>query len=105
MCTASRKDFNLMHPALNRRPEREPNLFDYVPKNVWREVYRGGWAELKTVQKVEFVVEIIFFSLLIASFAYSSYLREGNVLGLILAFGLVWLLLGAFFLLLIRFVL
>lgn len=83
-------------------PEREPNLLDYVPKNVWREVYRGRWNELRTVQKFEFVVEVIFISLFIATFVYSSYLREGNVLGLLLAFGLVWLLLGAFFFLLTR---
>ena len=93
-----------MYRVHNQRPEHEPNLFDYVPKNVWREVYRGRWGELKTVQKVEFVVEIVFLSLFTATFVYSSYLREGNMLGLILAFGLVWLLLGAFFFLLTRFV-
>jgi hypothetical protein len=34
----------------NQTPEPEPNLFDFVPKSVWREVYRGRWAELGAVQ-------------------------------------------------------
>jgi hypothetical protein len=45
----------------NREPE--PNLFDYVPKNVWREVYRGRWVELRGIQKAEFIVEVVFFVL------------------------------------------
>jgi len=80
------------------------NLFDFVPKNVWREVYRGRWAELRGIQKAEFIVEVVFFLIFIGSFAYNSYLHEGNVLGLVLSFGAVWLVLGAFFLLLTRFV-
>ena len=60
--------------------------------------YRGRWAELRTVQKVEFIVEIVFWSLFIGSFAYSSY-RGGHVLGLILAFGVVWVVLGGVLLL------
>jgi hypothetical protein len=85
-----------------QRHESEPNLFDFIPKNVWREVYRGRWAELRTVQKVEFIVEIVFWSLFIGSFAYSSY-RGGHVLGLILAFGVVWVVLGGFFFLMTRY--
>ena len=81
-----------------------PNLFDFVPKNVWREVYRGRWAELRRIQKAEFMVEVAFFLLFIGSFVRNSYLHEGNVLGLVLSFGVVWLVLGAFFLLLTRFV-
>ena len=81
-----------------------PNLFDFFPKNVWREVYRGRWAELRRIQKAEFIVEVVFFLLFIGSFASNSYLHEGNVLGLVLSFGVVWLVLGAFFLLLARFV-
>jgi hypothetical protein len=45
----------------------EPNLFDFMPKNVWREVYRGRWRELRPVQKAEFVVEIVFFTLFSAA--------------------------------------
>jgi hypothetical protein len=80
------------------------NLFDFVPKNVWREVYRGRWTELRVIQKAEFIVEVVFFLLFIGTFAYNSYLHEGNVLGLVLSFGVVWLVLGAFFLLLTRLV-
>jgi hypothetical protein len=61
-----------------------------------------AWAELRTVQKVEFIVEIVFWSLFIGSFAYSSY-RGGHVLGLILAFGVVWVVLGWFFFLMTRY--
>jgi hypothetical protein len=81
----------------------EPNLFDFVPKQVWREVYRGRWAELGAVQKAEFIVEVIFFVLLIGGLSYASY-REGNVLSLMMWFGGGWLVLGGFFFLLSRFV-
>ena len=82
----------------------EPNLFDFVPKNVWREVYRGRWGELRRVQKAEFAVEIVFFALFLGGFAYNAYIREGHRLSLVLSFGVVWLILGAFFYLLTRFV-
>jgi len=81
----------------------EPNLFDFVPKQVWREVYRGRWTELGVVQKTEFIVEVVFFALLIGGLSYGSY-REGNVLSLMMWFGVGWLVLGAFFFLLSRFV-
>lgn len=76
----------------------EPNLFDFVPKNVWREVYRGHWNELRPVQKPEFVVELAFFPLLIGCVVYNAYI-QGNVLNMVVSFGVVWLLLGAFFVL------
>ena len=82
----------------------EPNLFDFVPKNVWREVYRGRWDELRAVQKAEFVVEIVFLALFIGVFGYNYYIGEGQVLGLVASFGVVWLILGAFFYLLTRFI-
>ena len=87
-------------------PERtsEPNLFDFMPKNVWREVYRGRWRELRPVQKAEFVVEIVFFTLFLGGFAYNAYIRDGHWLSLLLSFGVVWLILGAFFYLLTRFI-
>jgi hypothetical protein len=81
----------------------EPNLFDFVPKSVWREVYRGRWAELRVVQKAEFIVEVVFFGLFIGGLTFGSY-REGNVLSLMVWFGLAWLVLGGFFFLLSRFV-
>jgi VIT1/CCC1 family predicted Fe2+/Mn2+ transporter len=85
-----------------RRPE--PNLFDFVPKSVWREVYCGRWGGLRPVQKAEFVVELVFFALSIGGFVYNSYIRDGHVLALVVSFGVVWLILGAFFYLLTRFI-
>lgn len=81
----------------------EPNPFDFVPKQVWREVYRGRWAELVAVQKAEFIVEVVFFVLFVGGLTYISY-REANILGLMEWFGLGWLVLGGFFFLLSRFV-
>jgi hypothetical protein len=87
-------------------PERKPapNLFDFVPKRVWREVYCGRWGGLRPVQKAEFVVELVFFALFVGSFIYNSYIRDGSVLPVVVSFGAVWLILGAFFYLLTRFV-
>jgi len=85
-------------------PGREPNLFDFMPKSVWREVYRGRWRELSPVQKAEFVVEIVFFTLFLGAFAYNDYIRDGHWFSLLLSFGFVWLILGAFFYLLTRFI-
>ena len=82
----------------------EPNLFDYVPKSVYREVYCGRWRELRPVQKAEFVVEVIFFTLFLGGSAYNLYIQDGNWLGLALGFGAIWLILGAFFYLLTRFI-
>ena len=75
-----------------------------MPKNVWRDVYRGGLRELRPVQKAEFVIEIVFFSVFLGGFAYNAYIREGQWLSLVLAFGVVWLILGAFFYVLTRFI-
>ena len=91
------------NPIHNQRPESEPNLFDFVPKNVWREVYRGRWAELRVIQKAEFIVEVVFFVLFTGSIIRISY-HEGNVLTLVVGFGVVWLILGGFFYALSRYV-
>jgi hypothetical protein len=91
---------NRIHDPLSAS---EPNLFDFVPKQVWREVYRGRWSELRAVQKAEFIVEMVFFVLFVGGLTYCSY-REGNILGLAIWFGLAWLILGGFFFLLSRFV-
>jgi uncharacterized ion transporter superfamily protein YfcC len=90
-------------PIRNQRPASEPNLFDFVPKNVWREVYRGRWSELRAIQKAEFGVEVVFFVLFIGSIIRISH-REGNVLSLVVGFGLVWVVLGGFFYVLSRYV-
>ena len=92
------------HRIHDPRRTPEPNLFDYVPKNVWREVYRGRWGELRAVQKAEFVVEIVFFTLFLGGFAYTAYIRGGHWLSLLLSFGVAWLILGAFFYLLTGFI-
>jgi hypothetical protein len=91
---------NRIHDQLSAS---QPNLFDFVPKQVWREVYRGRWSELGAVQKAEFVVEVVFFVLFIGGLTYGSY-REGNMLSLVVWFGLGWVVLGGFFFLLSRFV-
>jgi hypothetical protein len=87
----------------NQLSASHPDLFDFVPKQVWREVYRGRWSELGAVQKAEFVVEAVFFVLFIGGLTYGSY-REGNMLSLAAWFGLGWVVLGGFFFLLSRFV-
>ena len=50
------------------------------------------------------MVELVFFALFIGGFVYNSYIRDGNVLALVVSFGAVWLILGAFFYLLTRFI-
>ncbi|HZP62242.1 MAG TPA: hypothetical protein VFB28_02410 [Terriglobales bacterium] len=90
-----------MRTGVHHDKEPPPNLFDYVPKYVWREVYRGRWAELRGIQKAEFIVEVLFFLLFIGAIVHTSYLN-GSLIGLLLSFGAVWLVLGAFFLLLTR---
>jgi hypothetical protein len=92
---------NRIHDS-GHRPE--PDLFDFVPKTVWREVYCGRWRELRPVQKAEFVVEVVFFTLFLGAFVYNSYIRSGQVLSLVVSFGVVWLILGVFFYLLTRFI-
>ena len=87
----------------NQLSASHPDLFDFVPKQVWREVYRGRWSELGAVQKAEFVVEVVFLVLFIGGLTYGSY-REGNMLSLVVWFGLGWVVLGGFFFLLSRFV-
>jgi hypothetical protein len=56
----------------NQLSASHPDLFDFVPKQVWREVYRGRWSELGAVQKAEFVVEVVFFVLFIGGLTYGS---------------------------------
>jgi hypothetical protein len=91
------------HRIHDQSGEPEPNLFDYVPKNVWREIYLGHWGQLTLVQKAEFFVEVVFFVLFIGSLVYHSF-HSGNLLSLSVSFGLVWLVLGGFFWLLARYV-
>lgn len=91
-------------PHQNPEHNPEPDLFPKVAKNVWREVYQGRWAELARIQKAEFIVEVLFFGLFTCGFSYFAYVRGGNWLGLIVTFGGVGAILGAFFFLLTRFI-
>ncbi len=93
-------DDNQKHDRRRYDPER--NFFDFVPKNVWGEVYQGRWAELTKVQQVEFIIEVLFLVLFIGGFAYIAYLRGGDLAGLLVAAGVVGGILAIFFFLLTR---
>ena len=82
--------------------EQSPNLLDFPPVSTWREVYQGRWSKLKTVQKLEFVIEVAFFTLFFGLVVYESYLRSANLAGLGLAFAIVGAMFGGFFFLLRR---
>ena len=81
--------------------EPAPNPLDSMGKYVWREVSQGRWQQLRTVQKIEFVIEVIFFLALFGAFLYGAY-SGGRLVGFGLAFVGVGFLLGAFFWLLGR---
>ncbi len=82
--------------------EQSPNLFDFPLVSTWREVYQGRWNKLKTVQKLEFVIEVGVFALFSGLVMYESYLRSANLAGLGIAFAIVGGMLGGFFFLLRR---
>ena len=52
-------------------------------------MYYGRWGGLRPVQKAEFVVELVFFALLVGSLVYNSYIRDGSVLPVVVSFGAV----------------
>jgi hypothetical protein len=85
-----------------RKDETSPNLFNFAPINTWREFYRGRWDKLTKVQRIEFLIEIVFFTLFFGGVIYAAYFRNGHFIGLILAFGTVGAVLGGFFFLLTR---
>lgn len=91
-----------MNRVDNQGPQEPPNLLEGAPRNVWLEVYQGRWRFLPRIQKAEFIIEIAFAILFFGAFAYASYFRNGNGLGLLLAFGFVGAVLGIFFYLLSR---
>jgi hypothetical protein len=78
-----------------------PNPLAVNGKYVWREVYQGRWQQLRTVHKIEFLIEVIFFLALFGGFLYGAY-AGGKLVNFGLAFVSVGLLLGAFFWLLRR---
>ena len=81
--------------------EPAPNPLNSMGKYVWREVYQGRWQQLRTVQKIEFVSEVIFILALFGGSLYGAY-AGGKLASFGLAFVGVGLLLGAFFWLLSR---
>ena len=85
-----------------RSDKHEPNLLDFPPRNVWREVYQGRWRELPNVQKIEFVIELAFCLMFIGRLTYFDYVRNGNLIAFALDFGTVGIALGGFFWLLRR---
>jgi len=82
--------------------ENEPRLVSPVPLNVWREVYNGRWADLRVVQKAEFVIEVAFFLVFAGWSLYFGF--AGSVTGTLLVWGTVLLVLVLFFFVLTRFV-
>lgn len=84
-----------------RQHEPLPNPVAVNGMYVWREVYQGRWQKLRAVQKIEFLIEVIFFLALFSGFVYSAY-AGGRFLGFGMSFLGVGLMLGAFFWLLSR---
>jgi hypothetical protein len=82
--------------------EDEPRLVNPVALNVWREVYNGRWADLRIVQKAEFVIEVIFGSVLCGWLLYFGFV--GSVPGTLLVWGTVLIVLLSFFFVLTRFI-
>jgi hypothetical protein len=84
------------------RDEREPNLLNFVPKNMWREVYQGRWNGLRKVQKAEFIVEVVFCGLFFGGLSYFGLVREGGFVAFVISFTVVGAVLAVFFWLLAR---
>jgi hypothetical protein len=95
---------NGKHPHLGRRDEPAPNPLDFVPKNVWRELYQGRWQELTRLQKSKLAVEALFWSLFVVGLGYFNYVRPGHSLTLVLVYAAVAGILLAFFWTLTRFI-
>lgn len=87
---------------MSRNTENEPRLVNRVAVNVWREVYNGRWADLRIVQKAEFVIEIIFGLALCGWLLYFGFV--GNFTGTLLVWGTVLMILLSFFFVLTRFI-
>jgi len=82
--------------------ENEPRLVNPVALNVWREVYKGRWDDLRIVQKAEFVAEIIFGLVLCGWLLYFGFV--GSFTGTLLVWGTVLIVLLSFFFVLTRFI-
>ena len=91
----------MLKPKWHHQSNEEPNLLGPVPKNVWREVYQGRWTELSRVQKVEFVVEVVFCAVF-SSAVILGYLYNHNAAGFLVIFTVIGITLALFFFLLTR---
>ncbi|HWR15623.1 MAG TPA: hypothetical protein VN577_12395 [Terriglobales bacterium] len=93
-------------PATRRRilqnSKNEPRLVNPVARGVWREVYNGRWADLRRVQKAEFVIEVVFGLVLCGWLLYFGFV--GSVTGTLLVWGAVLIVLLSFFFVLTRFI-
>ena len=82
--------------------QRDPELFPSAPLSVWREVYNGRWGQLRRIQRVEFIVEVIFFFSFAGVCIYGGYVERGSLMPFVIGFLLVGLGLVTFFCLLTR---
>jgi len=90
------------NPQRQHEHGNEPNLFNPVPLNVWREVYNGRWKMLRTIQKAEFIVELTF---LVSFCAFAIYAGVSqSIAGAVLLWGIVIGILLLFFFALTRFI-
>ena len=80
----------------------EPNLFNPVPLNVWREVYNGRWKMLRGIQKAEFIVELAFLVFFCAFAIYAGISQ--SIAGTVLLWGVVIGVLLLFFFVMARFI-
>jgi hypothetical protein len=80
----------------------EPNLLDFPVKDPLRETYQGRWKELPVIQKLGVIVVLGFCCVFIGVLVWDN----GTVqyLNTILLFAVVITILGAFFLLLRRYI-
>ncbi len=80
----------------------EPNLLDFPVKDPLRETYQERWKQLPVIQKLGVVVVLGFWCVFIAALVWDN--GTVHYLNTILLFAVVIMILGAFFLLLRRFI-
>ena len=85
-----------------RHEEPDPDPFPPVPLNVWGEVYNGRWANLRPIQRIEFIVEVFFLVSFFSVCVYAGYVDRGSLVPFVIGFLVVGIGLAAFFYLLTR---
>lgn len=90
------------NPQKQHQHGNEPNLFNPIPLNVWREVYNGRWKMLRAIQKAEFIVELAFCVFFCAFVIYGGVTQ--SISGTVLLWGIVIGILLLFFFVLTRFI-